>query len=272
MDSNEKRTDLLRQLGEEAEKLRTTQGWAEWLRVAGRFHDYSLNNQLLILGQRPDATRVAGYRTWQSLGRQVQRGEKALRIFAPSFRREADERTGDERRVLSGFRLVSVFDMSQTTGDQLPTLTMPPVRDCDAHLHGALIAFAHGRGIDVESVPTSPNDARGSWSTEKRTATIVEGHDQASRTRTLLHELAHALDSEDAATWAYSSREEKELVAESACYLAGCALGVGLSDASTFYVASWGADPDKLTALAERVLAVARPLIAFGQPGEEAVA
>ncbi len=272
MDSNEKRTELLRQLGEEAEKLRTSDGWSEWLRVASRFHDYSLNNQLLILAQRPDATRVAGYRTWQSLGRQVLRGEKALRIFAPSFRKETDERTGDDRPVLSGFRLVSVFDIGQTNGDPLPTPTMPSVDGCDAHLYVALVAFAHSRGIAVEFVPTSPNDARGWWSTEKRTVTIVEAHDRASRTRTLLHELAHALDSEDAEAWASSSREEMELVAESACYLAGSTLGVGLSDASTFYVASWGANPDKLTALAERVLAIARPLIDVRQPVEEAVA
>ncbi len=272
MDSNEKRTDLLRQLGEEAEKLRTTQGWAEWLRVASRFHDYSLNNQLLILGQRPEATRVAGYRTWQSVRRQVQRGEKGLRILAPSFRRETDDRTGEDRRVLAGFRPVSVFDISQTAGDPLPIPTMPSVGGCSAGLYGELVAFAHGRGIAVESVSTSPNDARGWWSTDDRTVTIVEAHDQASRTRTLIHELAHALDSESAQTWASSSREEKELVAESACYLAGTALGIELSDASTFYVASWGANPDILTALAARVLAIARPLIEVGRPVEVAVA
>src|SRR4051794_33379224 len=66
MDSNTKRTQLLAALTEQVEKLTPSEGWREWLAVAGRFHSYSLNNQLLILPQRPTATRVAGYRTWQS--------------------------------------------------------------------------------------------------------------------------------------------------------------------------------------------------------------
>ncbi len=200
------------------------------------------------------------------------RGERALRVFAPSLRKQIDLATGDEERVLSGCRLVSVFDISQTTGEPLPEPEMPSVRECDSAPYGSLLAFAQGRVIRVETIPTSPSKARGWWSFEDRTITIVSKCAQADRTRTLLHELAHAVDSENEATWARSQRQERELVAESAAYLAGKALGVNLSEASTFYVASWGADSETLVALADRTLAVARTLISGCDTAKEAAA
>src|SRR4029079_7796016 len=110
----------------EVERLRTTDGWQRWLAFAGRFTTYSLRNQLLVQMQRPNATRVAGYKAWKALGRQVNKGERGIAILAPRTRLVEDE-AGDRKRVVSGFHVVRVFDVSQTSGPPLPELTMPAV-------------------------------------------------------------------------------------------------------------------------------------------------
>ena len=101
-----------------------------YLDMMARFHSYSFRNSLLILMQRPSATRVAGFRQWENLGRHVKKGEKGIGIFAPMIYRnkngtskaEKDETVaGDEPgKTLRGFRLVHVFDVEQTEGKPLP--------------------------------------------------------------------------------------------------------------------------------------------------------
>jgi hypothetical protein len=95
-------------------KVLEGEAFKRYLAFAARFHRYSANNSLLILVQRPNATRVAGYRTWQRLGRQVRRGEEGLKILAPILRTVEDDESGETARVLCFFRVVKVFDVSQT--------------------------------------------------------------------------------------------------------------------------------------------------------------
>src|SRR3954453_22795417 len=87
---------LHQRLTDQVHALRTGQDWAAWLTVAARFHAYSANNTLLIWAQRPDATHVAGYRTWQTLRRHVNTGEHGLRILAPVHRPTTARRVNDE--------------------------------------------------------------------------------------------------------------------------------------------------------------------------------
>src|SRR5215217_8657166 len=97
------------------ERILDGEEFKRYLAFAARFHRYSANNSLLILLQRPNATRVAGYRRWQELGRQVRRGEEGIRrIFAPNFRTVEDEESGEKARILCSFKIVKVFDVSQT--------------------------------------------------------------------------------------------------------------------------------------------------------------
>lgn len=91
-----------------------------FLEMVGKFHRYSFGNVMLILSQRPDATRVAGYRTWQGLGRQVRKGEKGITIIAPMLLKQDAEPGQDPEKVLR-FKAASVFDVSQTDGEELPT-------------------------------------------------------------------------------------------------------------------------------------------------------
>ena len=87
-----------------------------YLGMLGRFHRYSLGNVLLIASQKPDARRVAGYRTWQQLGRQVKQRERGIRILAPIAIRRKDE---DEEDEVIAFKTACVFDVSQTDGKPL---------------------------------------------------------------------------------------------------------------------------------------------------------
>src|SRR5580658_8499448 len=105
----------------------------QYLSAMARFHHYSFGNTMLIARQRPDATNVASLRIWNSLGRFVKRGEKGILILAPMVGRRStkdvatDEPSADAttegQRTLYGFRAVYVFDVSQTEGKELPTLT-----------------------------------------------------------------------------------------------------------------------------------------------------
>ena len=125
------RRELIEKLERGFQQVQNSEEYRSYLRTVSRFHKYSISNTMLIWLQCPDATHVAGFHTWLSLGRHVRKGEKGIRIFAPMpYRRTVstvDEETGiTEEEEINGlrFRAVSVFDISQTDGDDLPE---PPV-------------------------------------------------------------------------------------------------------------------------------------------------
>ncbi|MEM7628400.1 MAG: ArdC family protein, partial [Planctomycetota bacterium] len=122
-----------------------------YLDMMGRFHRYSFGNIMLIMGQRPDATRVAGLRAWQSMGRCVKRGEKGIVIIAPMVftKSDHDERSDSDRPVVR-FRATHVFDISQTEGEPLPELDRIG-GDPGKHLHMLEAAIA-ADGIRLETV------------------------------------------------------------------------------------------------------------------------
>ena len=96
--------ELQATIAEQVEALRESEAWARFLDFAQSFHRYSLGNLLLIFAQRPEATHVAGYRTWQKLNRQVRKGERGIRIFGGREIRETveNERTGEEEEQRRG--------------------------------------------------------------------------------------------------------------------------------------------------------------------------
>src|SRR5471032_3353441 len=125
-DRDARRHAQVEQLRAATTALLTSEGWQRWLRTRSRFHRYSLRNTLLIAVQCPPATHVAGFRRWLELGRCVRKGEKAIRIFAPVRSRRTDsgqnDATAGEQQVV-GFRLATVFDVSQT--EPLPGVEPP---------------------------------------------------------------------------------------------------------------------------------------------------
>src|SRR5205085_3732183 len=133
--------------------LKASEGWQAWMETAARFHKYSFSNLMLIASQRPDATQVAGFQTWKSLGRQVRKGEKGIAIFAPISVRKVDDESGEESRRLF-FRIVHVFDVSQTDGEDLPTLAWPMLEDRPTGLYEDLIGVAERLSLDVTTTDT----------------------------------------------------------------------------------------------------------------------
>ncbi|WP_222114369.1 ArdC family protein, partial [Gordonia paraffinivorans] len=113
----ERAAELQATITAKMETLTQTDQWAAFLDYATKFHAYSLNNLLLILAQRPDASRVAGYNKWLELGRHVRQGEKGIKIRGFSSRKvtDTDPDTGEEaERKIATFPILTVFDVSQT--------------------------------------------------------------------------------------------------------------------------------------------------------------
>lgn len=132
--------ELHQRLTDAVAAIETGEQWQAWLDFARRLHKYSFNNLILIWAQRPDASAVASYNTWQSLHRQVRRGETAIRVLAPITRKTeiADgdgqpitrpDGTPEQQQHLVGFRPVPVFDIGQTDGPPVPTTPQPVLLD-----------------------------------------------------------------------------------------------------------------------------------------------
>lgn len=236
------------------------------LEVASRFHAYSLNNLLLILWQRGDATRVAGYRKWREMGRQVRKGERGIRILAPVLRWVEDEDdNGAPVRVqrVVAFKAVSVFDVSQTEGAPLPDVDRPQLLtgEAPAGLWDALAEQVTERGFDLDRADCTPANGVTRWDT--RTVTVRPDVDDAQAVKTLAHELAHVRLHEPAIVPFDHHRGLREVEAESVAYIVCRHFGLVTDDYSLPYVAHWSeGDGVVVRETAQRVTACARAVIA----------
>jgi len=238
--------ELLARLSEGISTLSDSDEWRAWLNVQSRFHRYSWRNTMLISSQRPDATHVAGYRTWQGLGRQVRPGEHAVWIFAPLvYKRDSRVAPDSAGQEVRGFKTVPVFDVSQTEGQPLPQLCRRLTGDDELGYFKQLVLTAEGFGYRVEDADLAA-PTNGDCTFELRRIRIDIGNDPIQRVKTLAHELAHALlheHEEDPA--------RAELEAESVAYCVCAALGIDSGDYSFGYLAGWAGGGDQaLTALA----------------------
>ncbi len=182
--------DSLDTLAQAVDDVRASEAFQRYLQVQARFHRYSWHNSMLIAMQRPDATRVAGYRTWQSLGRQVCKGERGIMIFAPCpWKREVERGDGDtETEQGIYFRAVHVFDVGQTDGKDLPDVDVPTVDTASDDLLAKLRRVADQRGIAVSFAKLSG----GLFGVSKGgTIDVDNGHATGQQAKTLAHELAH---------------------------------------------------------------------------------
>ena len=269
-------TDLV----DAVDEARASEQFQQWLDVQRRFHDYSHRNTLLITLQCPEATKVAGYRTWQrEFNRHVTAGESAIWIWAPLISRQCpecgnspsyhadsdcayDETPSDEwEEGVVGFKPVPVFDVSQTEGEPLPELETAAHGEAD-ELVGALLAASDELGVtvDVVSSDTWPHgDADGVCRHVDDTPHIqVQEDEPAAVAGTLLHEYAHALLHEPAET---ADREARELEAEAVAYVVGRHFGLEMGG-SALYLAAWSDDDaDRLLERCERIRAASTRII-----------
>jgi len=244
------------------EALTTGEDWQRMLQVASRFHRYSFCNIALIASQRPDATQVAGYRTWKSLGRQVKKGEKGIAIFGPCRRKrtEVDEESGEQttRSYIGGFTVVYVFDISQTEGEELPEVRAELLDGAGPEgLWDALVARVESAGFVVERAECGT--ANGRTNSLTGTVTVRPDISDAQACKTLAHELAHVLMHRERLA---ECRGVVEVEAESVAHLVCEACGV-VSDGYSFpYVAVWaGGNSGLVRSTAERVITTAREIL-----------
>jgi len=253
----EKRAAERELMAEAIEELRSSEGWKRWLSVRRHFHGYSLHNQLLIAGQCPEATRVAGFRSWLDLGYAVRKGERGIRIWAPcppskkKLEQWRKEGADPETKPRTFFRLVPVFDRSQV--DPLPefpggpvNLEPPPsqpiVGDGLAHLLEPLGRFAASIGYAFE-VKAIPGGAQGKCNRSKRRIALEEvGGDFSPNAQIAVgvHELAHALVVVDRQEGDPKLRyDEEEVVVECVAYTVSASLGLDTSGSSVPYMTGW---------------------------------
>ena len=178
-------TARIQELAEATDAARMSEEMVRYLEACARFHQYSPFNIWLILMACPYATHVAGYQTWRSLGRYVRKGERGIPILAPIFYRE-DSGDPDSRQVLTGFRSVYVFDVSQTDGKPLPEPPDWKSPEQNQKLFDRLVEFAKTKGISV-SVKKLDREIQG----VSLGGSIVV--DPCAGTKTLIHEIAHEL-------------------------------------------------------------------------------
>ncbi len=271
---------LHEQISDGVAALVESDGWRTMLDTAAKFHSYR-GNLLLIGGQAPQATRVAGFRSWQSLGRQVRKGERGIAILAPcTYRPKTSSSTTDSTREqpqderggpaapaasggqLRGFRVVHVFALHQTEGAPLPEVA--PVLltgQAPAGLWEDLAGQVVGYGYALERGDCA--GANGYTDPARRVVRVRGDVDEAQAVKTLAHELGHLECGHvtDLPTYA-TCRGRCEVEAESIAYVVAAAHGLDASGYTFAYVAGWaGGDLTQVRQAAETVTKAARTIL-----------
>ena len=255
--------EITDQLEQGIQDLFESEKYMSWLRTMSKFHDYSLNNTLLIAFQRPDATLVAGYTAWQKqFGRQVQKGEKAIKILAPAPYKEkvemekidpitrtpildADGKPVREVQEVTrpAFKVVSVFDVSQTEGREIPSLGVDELSGDVREYEMFFEALKRSCPVPME-FENIEGSAKGYYHQMEQRIAIREGMSQVQTIKTAIHEMAHqrlhAVEPLDEKSEIINqTRSSKEVEAESVAYTVCQHYGIETSDYSFAYVAGW---------------------------------
>jgi antirestriction protein ArdC len=258
----DRQRELLDRLEAAVGAIQDSDSFRRYLDAQARFHAYSFGNVALILAQRPDATQVAGYRTWQSLGRQVRRGEVGIRIIVPMPYKAQPEDDQDEQQpaVRLRFGIGTVFAIEQTDGDPLPEVAVPVLEeDAGAELYDALGELAQAEGLTIERRAQLSSAAMMGFYEPQRKRIVVREARQLQMTKTLAHELAHHFTGMHET---YSAkREEHETIAESVAYVVLAHHGLDSGTRSFPYIATWTKDTATLRRVLGTIQGVAHTII-----------
>jgi hypothetical protein len=247
-----------------------------YLAAMARFHNYSFGNILAIARQKPDATRVAGIRTWNEMGRFVKKGEKGIQILAPMMghrRRNSDE--GESEReteakpqpVLIGFRAVYVFDVAQTEGADLPEMEHSVTGEVGEH-RDRLIDFLTQQNIALEFNEKIAPALGVSYGGK---IALLPGQAKAEEFTTLVHETAHELLPR-AERRTMTTQTVRETEAEAVAFIVGQAVGLEMGNASSDYIQMYAGNAALLAESLEVVQRTASTILRAIRPEDEAAA
>ena len=250
---------IMQSLESGVEELFTSNRYQEFLKTMAKFHNYSFNNTMLIAMQRPDATLVTSYKNWQSMGRQVMKGEKGITIIAPApYKKMKEKEVLDEnQRPIMGtdgkpkteqvevtvphFKAVTVFDIAQTSGEPIqtlaPELLTAAVQDFDSFMQ----AIQKISPVPIRFDEIDGN-ANGYYHNADKEIVIKKGLSESQTLKTAIHETVHAKlhDKEIMENLGVEKdRLTKEVEAESVAYCVCSSFGLDTSDYSFPYIAGW---------------------------------
>lgn len=251
--------NIMQSLESGVEELFTSNRYQEFLKTMAKFHNYSFNNTMLIAMQRPDATLVTSYKNWQSMGRQVMKGEKGITIIAPApYKKMKEKEVLDEnQRPIMGtdgkpktekvevtvphFKAVTVFDIAQTSGEPIqtlaPELLTAAVQDFDSFMQ----AIQKISPVPIRFDEIDGN-ANGYYHNADKEIVIKKGLSESQTLKTAIHETVHAKlhDKEIMESLGVEKdRLTKEVEAESVAYCVCSSFGLDTSDYSFPYIAGW---------------------------------
>lgn len=249
---------ITNKLEEGVKALFESETYINYLKVMAKFHNYSFNNSLLIAMQMPTASLVAGYTSWKAnFHRNVNKGEKGIKIIAPSPYKidkiqdkidpvtnnpvfDADGNIVKEKVkvIIPAYKVTTVFDISQTSGEEIPTLTHELDGDVDEYNRFIeSVKLSATVPIEFERIKGM---AKGFYEIENKRIVVNEGMSQMQTAKTMIHELAHSiLHDKDDGSEKEADRKTKEVQAESVAYTVCQHFGIDTSDYSFGYIGGW---------------------------------
>ena len=272
--NQEKIKAALNRIDECLATINTDEDYLAFLRFQSRFYTYSASNAMLLYLQNPEASYVKGYKAWNKLGRYVKKGATGIAILAPLLgkvevfkepenKAEYHDAEGEKevKKVVKGFRVVYVYDIADTDGDdsQIPILVKGLAGNSEEEklIYERLYAFV-SRELTIREVTGTAS--KGSFNLETKVISIRRDLDYVHKAHTLLHEYSHYLDFQ-----MYPdeniSRNCRELRAESICFVVMLRLGYDTSSYSMGYIQSWLRDKQELKQIADAVQKISFKII-----------
>ena len=290
--TSEKPAEKLKEITDRLEQgiteLFESERYREYLRVMSKFHNYSFNNTLLIAMQKPDASLVAGFSAWKNnFGRNVMKGQKGIKIIAPSPYKVKQEMkkidphtqqpiigkdgkpvTEEKEITIPAYKVVSVFDVSQTEGKELPDIAVDELTGDVERYRDFFAALEKTSPVPIgfEQIPGS---SHGYYHLEDKRIAIQEGMSELQTLKTAIHEIAHAklhdidLNAPENEQQPRATRRTREVEAESVAYTVCQHYGLDTSDYSFGYVAGWssGRELSELKSSLETIRSAAAEII-----------
>ena len=259
----EKVKEITEKLEQGIKELFDSDRYKEYLTTMSKFHNYSFRNTMLILFQKPDASLIAGYGAWQkNFKRQVKKGERGIKILAPApYKKTVEEKQFDKNGVpmkdkdgniivntreitVPAFKVTTVFDVSQTAGEEIPMLAK--------QLTGSIDEYEKFFRVlkEISPVPitleTIDGTAHGYYHLEEKRIAIKDSLSEMQTIKTAIHEIAHAKlhalpdkDEDGVTDDTRPDNRTREVQAESIAYTVCQHFGIDTSDYSFGYIAGW---------------------------------